>query len=185
MKVVIKMNNQIKRKGFSLIELIAVIAILGIAYAIIFQIFTTQTRIYSNEMIKNDVQNSGRLCLSSISDSIMKDSNDTNIPVPNPSDTPEAFTGSNFESKLKILNINGGNYWYVLDKTNNQLCKINTIGNKSIIANNVDDIKVEDVTIYNNQNNSNRIYSITVTIKKDNYTKDFSTEVSLRNEEGL
>ncbi|WP_287821972.1 type II secretion system protein [Clostridium sp.] len=170
------MNNQIKRKGFSLIELIAVIAILGIAYAITFQIFTIQTRIYSNEIIKNDVQNSGRLCLNSLSDSIIKDSNNTNKPDPNPTDTPEAFTGSNFEPKLKILSYTQGNYWYVLNKNNNQLYKITT-NNSSIVANNVVDVTVDNI--------SNKLYKITVRINKGNYTKDFETEVSLRDEEGL
>jgi prepilin-type N-terminal cleavage/methylation domain-containing protein len=176
------MNNKFKSKGFSLIELIAVIAILGIVYAIIFQIFTTQTKIYSNEVIKNDVQNSGGLCLNSISNSIINDSNNTNRPDPNPTDTPEAFNGSNFQSKLKVSSSNG-DYWYILDKSNNQLCKITTIGNKNIIANNVEDVNVSDVTI--SENSNNKIYKITVTIKKDNYTKVFTTEVSLRNGEGL
>lgn len=176
MKVVIKMNNQIRRKGFSLVELIAVIAILGIAYIIAFQIFTTQTRIYSKEMIKNDVQNSGRLCLNSISNSIMQDSNDTNRPVLNPSDTPEAFTGNNFEPKLKILNSTQGNYWYVLNKNNNELYKITT-NNSSIVANNVIDVSIDNI--------NNKVYKIIVRINKGSYTKDFSTEVSLRDEEGL
>ncbi|AGK98204.1 PilW family protein [Clostridium pasteurianum] len=160
MKVVIDMKNQIKRKGCSLIELIAVMAILTIAYGIIFEIFTTQTRIYSNEMVRNDVQNSARLCLSSISDSIQLASySKENINIMKQQNT---FDG--LGQCTQIVSVNNGEYTYVIN--NRRLFKYVNSTNYTMISGNVDDITITQ----------NNIYEIDVNITG----KHFYTEVSLR-----
>ena len=70
MKAGSPMNKKYKKKGFTLVELIVVIAIMGIVFSMIFQIFSFQTKIYKTEIDTNDAQNSGILCLNSISESI-------------------------------------------------------------------------------------------------------------------
>lgn len=160
------MNKKIKNKGFTLLELIAVIAILAIMYTIIFQIFTSQMKIYNNEIVKNDVQNSGRLCLNYISGSIRGASHiDTTIVY-------ESLNGLSGQSK-RIMLVNNNEYKYIIN--DKKLYKYVNATNFSMIASNVDDI----VVTINNADNSgiNSIYKINVNIDG----KYFMSEMSLRN----
>ena len=44
------MKNNNKKKGFTLVELIVVIAIMGIVFSMIFQALSFQTKIYKTEV---------------------------------------------------------------------------------------------------------------------------------------
>lgn len=156
-------NMKYKNKGFSLIELIAVIAILTIAYAIIFQIFTTQTRIYNNQMTKNDVQNSGRLCLNSISDSIRlaSYSKKTINPIKVYNQTFNGLAGQS----TQVMSVNNGEYTYLIN--NRKLYKYINGTNYNMLSSNVDDITITQ---------NNNIYEIDVNVSG----KHFYTEVSSR-----
>ena len=164
------MNKNIKKKGFTLIESIAVVAILGIVFSIIFQIFSVQSKIYSSEMATNDAQNSGRLCLNSISESIRL------ALVATPSDpnaTLISISGLEGNSKpiLQIAPYGGESaYQYVIN--DNKLYKCVTGTSCYLIAS-----KVNKVTV----TVSGSVYLIYVEISNGSSIKTFTTSISLRN----
>lgn len=164
------MNKNIKKKGFSLVELIAVVGILGIVFSIVFQIFSIQTRLYSSEMATNEAQNSGSLCINSISESIRLASgaiaNDPNAALISIS----GLTGSS-KQIVQISPYDGSSaYQYVIN--NNKLYKYVTSTNYYLIAS-----KVNKVTV----TVTGSVYLIYVEIANGSSIKTFTTSVSLRN----
>ncbi|WP_259472682.1 PilW family protein [Clostridium estertheticum] len=168
------MNKNIKRKGFTLIELIVVIAIMGIVFSMVFQFFSFQTKIYKSGVETNDAQNSGMLCLTSISESIRLASavtvNDLNVANPVIS-TPE-FT----ENSYKIVKITpyGGASFYQYIINNNKLYKYINSSNYYLIASKVKAVTVTKV---------GSVYEIRVEISNGSSInlKIFTTSISLRN----
>ena len=170
MKVGSSMNIIIKKKGVTLVELIAVIGILGIVFSIIFQIFSFQTKMYNVAMSTNDVQNSGRLCLNSISEGIRLAAqvtiNDPNADLIN-------IAGISGRSK-QIVQITpyGSSVTYQYIINNNKLYKYKNETNYSLVASKVNKISVSKV---------GSIYEISVEVQSGNFVKIFTTSVSLRN----
>jgi len=160
------MNKNVKKRGFTLIELIAVIAILGIVFSIIFQIFAIQTKIYKTEMATYDAQNSGRLCINSISESIRLASgvtlNTTSINI--------IGLGSS-KQIVQITPFGGASaYQYVIN--NNKLYKYVNNASYYLIAS-----KVNKTTV----TMSGSVYVIYVEITNSSSIKTFTTSISLRN----
>lgn len=175
MKVGSPMNKNIKKKGFTLIELIVVIAIMGIVFSMILQTFSFQTKIYKTEVETNDAQNSGRLCLTSISESIRLSSlvtvNDPNIAAPLIS-TPNLT-----DSSYKVVQITpyGGtsSYQYITNGT--KLYKYVNSSTYYLIASNVNKVTVTKPNI------NVEVYGIYVEITNGSSIKIFTTSMSKRN----
>ena len=169
MKAGSPMNKNIKKKGFSLIELIAVLAILGIVFSIVFQIFSVQTKIYKTEMDTNNAQNAGRLCINGISESIRLASSaiiyDSSINV-----SISGLTG--YSRQVVQISPYGGasTYQYIIN--NKKLYKYSTGTSYSLIASNVNKVTV---TL------TGSVYAIYVEIANGSSVKTFNTSISLRN----
>lgn len=167
MKVGSPMNKNIKKKGFTLVELIIVIAIMGIVVSIIFQTLSIQTKIYKTEMDTSDAQNSGRVCLTSISESIRLAS-----AVNDPKADLTPFSGVMRDSKqiVQITPYGGGAaYQYVIN--NNKLYKYLNSTTYYLIASNVENVTVTK---------SGDVYVIYVEIANGSSFKTFTTSISLR-----
>ncbi|MBU3110252.1 PilW family protein [Clostridium lacusfryxellense] len=170
MKVGNPMKKNFKKKGFTLVELIAVIAIMGIVFTIIFQIFDIQTKIYKTEMETNDAQNSGSLCLNSISESIRLAStvNDPNLIL-----TPFSGVMKDAEEIVKISPYGGATpYRYAIN--DNKLYKYVDSSKYSLIASKVN--KVTVTRLYPNDD----VYAIYVEIVNGSSIKTFTTSMSRR-----
>ncbi|HEY8804247.1 MAG TPA: type II secretion system protein [Clostridium sp.] len=164
------MIKNVNRKGFTLVELIVVMAIMGIVLSIIVQIFSFQTKMYDTEIKTNDAQNSGMLCLNSISESIRLASGAT----PNdPSAALVSISGLAGSSKqiVQITPYVGTSaYQYVIN--NNKLYKYVNSATYYLIASNVNKVTV---TL------SGSVYTIYVEITNGSSIKIFTTSVSIRN----
>ncbi|MBU3183878.1 PilW family protein [Clostridium estertheticum] len=174
MKVGNPMNNNLKKKGFTLVEIIVVIAIMGIVFSMIFQVFSFQTKIYKTEVENNDAQNSGRLCLTSISEGIRLASlvtvNDPNVTAPLIA-TPK-ITGRSYQ--IVWITPYGGtsSYQYIINDT--KLYKYVNDSSYYLIAS-----KVKTVTVIK----VGSVYAIRVEIFNGSSinSKIFTTSISIRN----
>lgn len=170
MKVGSSMNITIKKKGVTLVELIAVIGILGIVFSMIFQVFNSQTKMYNLAMSTNNAQNAGRLCLNSISEGIRLAAQ---VVINDPNADLISIAGISGKSK-QILQITpyGSSVTYQYIINNNKLYKYKNETNYSLVASKVNKISVSKL---------GSIYEIYVEIQNGNSVKTFTTSVSLRN----
>lgn len=164
------MNESIKKKGVTLIELIVVIAIIAIVFSIINNIFSFQSKIYNTEMVTNAAQNSGTLCINSLSNGISLASNVTPYDPGIAYVTLSGLTG-NCKQIVGMTPYGGvSTYQYVINGS--KLYKYVSGTSYYLIASNVNKITV---TL------SGSIYSIYVEISNGSSIKTFTTSVSLRN----
>lgn len=170
MKAGNSMNLVNKKKGFTLIELIVAIAVMGIVVSMVFEIFSSNTKMYSYGIEVNDVQQSGMLCLNRISEGIRLSSSALPYDPAAPLINLSGLTGSS-KPIIQIIPSDGSAaYQYVIN--NNILYKYINSTSYSPIASNVNKVTV---TL------SGSVYTIYIEILNGSSVKTFSTNVSKRN----
>lgn len=164
------MIKNVNKKGFTLVELIVVIAIMGIVMSMIFQMFSFQTKMYNTGINTSDAQNSGMLCLNSISESIRLASD---VPINDSNADLMSIVGlSGISKQIVKFTPYGGTSVYQYVVNSNKLYKYLDSSNYKLIASNVNQVTV---TL------SGSVYVIYVEITNGNSIKIFTTSVSIRN----
>lgn len=177
-----------KKKGLTLVELIAVMAILSIVLTTVYFIFNSYNNIYTNEYTDNTIRTSGKVITEEISQNIKKAtyaSVNFNITSGNNINITDA-NGSNKIIKVNKLvkpliyleQDNSSCYLYAIVENgeNKELHKFTYVNNNSNIDNNIS-INVTDIVV-SVQNKS--AFEITAEVYYRNRTNTYVTTASLR-----
>ena len=178
-----------KKKGFTLVELIAVMAILSIVLTTVYFIFNSYNKIYTNEYTDNTIETSGKVITEEISQNIKKASYASlsfNIESGNNINITDSF-GSN--KIIKVNNLvkpliyleqdNSSCYLYAIVENGHkkELHKFTYVNNNSSMDNSIS-INVNDIVVRPQNNKSS--FEITAQVSYKNKTNTYVTTASLR-----
>lgn len=165
-----------RKKGVTLIELIAVIAIMGVVFTIIYSIYSNSQRIYNTSFSKIQLQNSGRKSLNEICNSVKASQTaaivnlSTNNIVVNTNTFPVI---PNLTFTLLFIDPADENiqpYLFVIENQN-ELHKFYVTGKDELISNNID----LSNTLITKPLSSQDSYFIKLGVKYGNFSESYTT----------
>ncbi|GKU26428.1 hypothetical protein CFOLD11_32550 [Clostridium folliculivorans] len=171
----------IKKKGFTLIEAVIVLALISVVIMVIYPFFFSSSRSLNETNVRADLQTDGQLIQNSLLNYGNQGSSIDRINgiVP-PSNSNEITTISNF--RIILYADVSKTIEYVYDNTNkklNEITNLNATGTVTkTLSGNVDSIKISPVggTYLTCEG-----LIINITLKKNNITYDISSKIVFRN----
>lgn len=170
-----------KKKGFTLIEAVIVLALISVVIVVIYPFFFSSSRSLNETNIRSDLQTNGQLIQNSLLNYGNQGSSIDRINgLAPPSNSNEISTISNF--RIVLYADVSKTVEYVYDSTNKRLSEITNLSGTGtttkILSENVDSIKISPV-------GGTYIICeglvINITLKKDNISYDISSKVVFRN----